>query len=83
MRLPSFIDLKQARRELADMGITLSERQMKRAAEMDGDGKRKLPFFKDPIDGKLKIDRDTLRRVYLERHTQATRNIRSEFNSNC
>jgi ABC-type glutathione transport system ATPase component len=32
----------------------LNERQMKRASDMDAQGRRKLPFFVDPIEG---IDR--------------------------
>jgi len=39
---------------------------MKRAAEMDASGVRKLPFFVDPIDGKLKIEKGTLVRIYMD-----------------
>jgi hypothetical protein len=50
-----YIDIAQARLVLAEMGIDLSDRQIKRAAEPDSEGRRKLPFFKDPIDGRLKL----------------------------
>ena len=49
----------------------LSERQMKRAAEPDVEGRRKLPFFLDPIDGKLRIERSTLIRIYRDRQISA------------
>lgn len=42
------------------MGVDLSARQMKRAAETDAFGRRKLPFFIDPIDKKLKIEKGRL-----------------------
>lgn len=75
-----FIDLRQAREVLAEMGVKLSSRQMKRAAETDAHGRRKLPFFVDPIDGKLKIDKDTLTKIYLQRQVEAQKNMRNEFN---
>lgn len=64
MKMPCYIDLNQARQVLADMGIELSERQMKRAAEKNALGVRKLPFFVDPIDGRLKIEKGTLVSIY-------------------
>lgn len=77
MKIPSYITLRQARVVLSDLGITLSDRQMKRAAETDIHGKRKLPFFKDPIDGKLKIEKGTLVRIYQELQVGAENNTRS------
>ncbi|MEQ8694497.1 MAG: hypothetical protein RIC85_04115 [Gammaproteobacteria bacterium] len=62
------------------MGIDYTPRQMKRAGEKDAHGNRKLPFFIDPIDGKLKIDRDILTKIYMERQVEAQKNIRNEFN---
>ena len=64
MREPCYIDLDQARDALAGMGIELNERQMKRAADKDAHGVRKLPFFVDPIDGRLKIEKSTLVNIY-------------------
>jgi len=64
MKMPCYIDLNQARQVLADMGIELNERQMKRAAEKNALGVRKLPFFVDPIDGRLKIEKGTLVDIY-------------------
>ncbi|MET0105764.1 MAG: hypothetical protein ABW072_11590 [Sedimenticola sp.] len=76
MKHPCYIDLKQAREVLADMGVQLSERQMKRASEMDAQGRRKLPFFIDPIEGKLKIEKGTLVNIYRELQINAERGIR-------
>jgi hypothetical protein len=76
MTQPYYLDLEQARAVLAEMGIELTERQMKRAAEMDAEGRRKLPFFIDPIEGKLKIEKQELINAYLRRHAHATRNLR-------
>lgn len=45
---PCYIGLEQARQVLAEMGIELNPRQMKRAADKDAQGHRKLPFFVDP-----------------------------------
>ena len=74
MKRPCYIDREQARTVLAELGIELTERQMKRAADIDAHGRRKLPFFIDPIDGKLKIEKDTLIRIYLERQVKAENN---------
>jgi len=71
MHKPCYLDLEQARSELSELGINLNSRQMQRAAEMDGHGRRKLPFFIDPIDKKLKIDRNTLLAIYLNRQIAA------------
>jgi len=80
MRQLCFIDLRQAREVLSEMGIELSARQMKRAAEADSQGRRKLPFFIDPIDGKLKIEKGTLQKIYMELHVEASKNLRGTFN---
>jgi hypothetical protein len=76
MSAPTFITLMQARAVLADMGVSLTRRQIKRAAEMDAHGRRKLPFFIDPIDKKLKIDRGELVRIYQELQIDAKNNLR-------
>jgi len=47
---PCYIDLEQARQVLAGMGVELTHRQIKRAADPDAHGRRKLPFFIDPIE---------------------------------
>lgn len=64
MKPPCYIGLNQARQVLSEMGVDLSDRQIKRAAEPDATGKRKLPFFVDPIEGKLKIEKGTLVEIY-------------------
>lgn len=53
------------------MGVELNSRQMKRAADKDAAGHRKLPFFVDPIDGMLKIEKGTLVRIYRNLQVQA------------
>jgi hypothetical protein len=71
MTTPCYIDLAQAREVLAEMGVALNERQMKRAADVDAQGRRKLPFFVDPIEGKLKIEKGTLVRIYRRLQAEA------------
>jgi hypothetical protein len=71
VRPPCYIDLNQARQVLADMGVELNPRQMKRAADKDATGRRKLPFFVDPVDGRLRIEKGTLVRIYREAQIQA------------
>jgi hypothetical protein len=56
---------------LAEMGVELNERQMKRAADRDANGRRKLPFFVDPVDGRLRIEKGTLVRIYREAQIEA------------
>tara|TARA_R100000030_G_scaffold86464_1_gene69912 strand:+ start:148 stop:420 length:273 start_codon:yes stop_codon:yes gene_type:complete len=74
MREVCYIDLKDARKALKAIGIDLTDRQIKRAAEVDAKGKRKLPFFVDPIDKKLKIDKHLLLSIYSECQYQAEKN---------
>ncbi len=64
MKTPCYLNLEQARKTLADIGINLNPRQIKRATDKDAKGKRKLPFFVDPIDKKLKIEKGTLLEIY-------------------
>ena len=71
-----YIGLEEARAVLAEMGVELTERQIKRAAETDPQGRRKLPFFVDPIEGKLKIERQALIDAYRKRQVGAERNLR-------
>lgn len=73
---PFYIDLTQARAVLAEIGIEITERQMKRAAEADAQGRRKLPFFIDPIEGTLKIERHALIDAYRKRQIGAERNLK-------
>jgi hypothetical protein len=76
MKQPCYIGLEQARQVLAEMGVQLSKRQIQRAADMDAQGRRKLPFFVDPIEGKLKIEKDDLISVYFNKQTEARNNLR-------
>jgi hypothetical protein len=75
---PQYIDLDQARQVLAEMGIALNPRQMKRAADKDGAGRRKLPFFVDPIEGTLKIEKGTLVDIYRQLQIEAENNYRNK-----
>jgi hypothetical protein len=68
--------MDEAREILAKMGIELTRRQMQRAAEKDASGRRKLPFFVDPIDKKLKIERSDLVNTYRQLQIDARNNLR-------
>lgn len=74
MKQPCYINIDQARLLLTEMGVELNERQMKRAADRDPHGRRKLPFFIDPVDGKLKIEKQTLINIYRRRQCDAENN---------
>lgn len=78
MKQPCYLDLKGARQVLAEMGVELSMRQMQRAAEQDAQGRRKLPFFVDPIQHKLKIEKDDLLSAYFKKQVEAQRNLRPD-----
>jgi len=71
MEHTQYIDLKQARQVLAEIGVELNHSQMKRAADIDARGRRKLPFFIDPIDKKLKIEKGTLLNIYNKCQSEA------------
>lgn len=58
------------------MGVELNPRQMKRAADKDASGRRKLPFFVDPVDGRLRIEKGTLVRIYREAQIEAENNAK-------
>lgn len=73
---PFYIDLNGARQVLAEMGVELNERQIKRAADKDAYGQRRLPFFVDPIDGRLKIEKGTLVRIYRELQIEAENRVK-------
>ena len=74
--MPHYIGITEARKALAEIGIELNERQMKRAADPDANGQRKLPFFVDPIDKRLKIERGTLLEIYTRCQVQAENSAR-------
>lgn len=75
---PCYIGLEQARQVLAEIGVELTPRQMKRAADRDAHGHRKLPFFVDPIEGTLKIEKGTLVAIYQQLQNAAVQ----DFNDN-
>lgn len=74
MDAPKYINLSEARQVLSNMGVEFNDRQIKRAADLDANGQRKLPFFIDPIDGKLKIEKGTLVKVYQRLQMEAEEN---------
>ena len=78
MKQPRYLGLEEARQVLAGMGVNLTLRQMQRAAEQDAQGRRKLPFFVDPIERKLKIEKNDLVSIYFRRQIEAQRNLRPE-----
>ncbi|MEH6715639.1 hypothetical protein [Parasphingorhabdus flavimaris] len=71
------IDLNGAREALAAIGVSLSAKQLRRAAEPDAHGKRKLPFFVDPIDGRLKINKPSLLKPYFKAAAEAEKHIKN------
>jgi hypothetical protein len=73
-----YIGLSDARNELAAIGVELSERQMKRAADKDAHGRRKLPFFVDPITGQLRIEKGYLMRAYQQLQVQAEQSLQEK-----
>lgn len=75
MESPIYIGLPEARRVLAAIGVELSERQMKRAADIDAKGRRKLPFFVDPITGRLRIEKGALVSAYRKLQVEAENNL--------
>ena len=74
MNPPNYIDLTGARTALSEIGIDLTQRQIKRAADIDAQGQRKLPFFIDPIDKKLKIEKGMLLEIYNQCQAEAEKN---------
>jgi hypothetical protein len=71
---PHYLDIDEARQLLAEMNIHLTPRQIKRSSDMNANGKRKLPWFVDPIEGRLKIERNALLSAYFNRQVEAERN---------
>jgi hypothetical protein len=75
---PQYIGLEEARQVLAQLGVRLTRRQMQRAAEQDALGRRKLPFFVDPIERKLKIEKDDLMNIYIRKRVEAQNRLRPQ-----
>jgi hypothetical protein len=75
MEIPTYIGLSEARTKLAEMGIELSDRQIKRAADKEAHGKRKLPFFVDPITGTWKIEKGALVAAYKKLQVDSENNL--------
>lgn len=73
---PHYINIEQARQVLAEMGVELTVRQVKRAADPDAHGQRKLPFFVDPIEGRPKIEKGALTEIYRRLQIEAENNVR-------
>lgn len=71
---PHYLDFEGARQLLAEMNVHLTRRQIKRSSDKDVEGKRKLPWFIDPIEGRLKIERNALLSAYFNRQVEAERN---------
>ncbi len=75
---PHYVGLEEARQLLAQMGVRLTLRQLQRAAEQDAQGRRKLPFFIDPIERKLKIEKNDLIGIYFRKQAEAQKNLRPQ-----
>ena len=78
MTQTTYLNLPEARAALAEIGVVLTDRQMKRAAETDLHGRRKLPFFIDPIEKRLKIEKTLLLGIY--KNLQEEAEIKAVFN---
>jgi hypothetical protein len=74
---PQYLDFEEARQLLAEMNVHLTPRQIKRSSDKDAAGRRKLPWFIDPIEGRLKIERNALLSAYFNRQVEAERNCTS------
>ena len=72
--MTQFITIDETIPTLAEIGIEMKLSQMKRAAEPDHKGLRRIPFFKDPIDRRLKIEKETLIGLYQTLHLEALEN---------
>lgn len=72
--MTQFITIDETIPTLAEIGIEMKLSQIRRAAEPDHNGLRKIPFFKDPIDGRLKIEKGTLIGMYQTLHNRAVDN---------
>lgn len=55
------------------MNVVLTLRQIKRSADTDATGRHKLPWFINPIEGRLKIDKNALITAYFHRQVEAER----------
>jgi hypothetical protein len=73
-RHPYYLDMEQACELLAEMNVHLTRRQIKRSSELNAEGRRKLPWFIDPIEGRLKIERNALLSAYFNRQVEAEGN---------
>ena len=74
IKQPQYIGLEEARQLWAQVRV-LTLRQMQRAAEQDAQGRRKLPFFVDPIESKLKIDKGDMISIYFKLQVETQRNL--------
>jgi hypothetical protein len=73
MSAPCYLTLDPGRDVLAEMGVELTPRQMKRAPDKDAQGRTKFPFFIDTIEEKLRIEKGTLVRIYRELQNETER----------
>lgn len=76
MHIPHYLTLEEARQVLAEFNVHLNPRQVRRSAEPDHRGKRRLPWFIDPIDGRLKIEKTALLSAYFNRQREAEGELR-------
>lgn len=59
-----YLDREQVREWLAERGVTLNDRQVRRAMEPDVDGKRVIPAVKCPIRKCLIVRQSDLEKLY-------------------
>jgi hypothetical protein len=70
---PHYVGLEEARQLLAQVGCRRCG--MQRAAEQDAQGRRKLPFFVDPIESNLKIGKGDLISIYFKIQVETQLNL--------
>ncbi len=66
--MTKYLTIEEARATLAELNLKFSPRQMRRIAV-----ERKLPFFPDPANGRLKIAEDELHSRYRSAQNAASK----------
>jgi len=72
-----YLDRQQVREWLAERGVTLNDRQVRRAMEPDAEGKRAIPAAKCPIRKCLIVRQSDLERLYPSQDAVAPQTARA------
>ena len=76
MKQPCYIGLEEARQVLAEMGVQFTPQQMQRAADKDAQGGASCRSSSIRSRAQLKIEKDSLVSIYMQRQVEAERNLR-------